>query len=684
LRIRRVQIPELPLWENLEAGTRYANRNLLIRDLTLSPELVFEEINFDASQRAQDKGRMFLKSRVFGGRAELSLAGSQLKKKGENLEQSYQTTLELKAQEISLEAAAAYFGVKKPPVARLDDLTVTFRGEPEKPRTWQGGIAARLETLGFDKMKVDSLDLNFIARDGTGQITAANVGLGRNNVRLTATIGLPESVNDFPKSDIDAQLAIEAPELAAITGMFGEPIAGAASGNATVSLQQSRLHLTAQINALQLAGRGLSVESAKVDLDATKRLDQLEAPPWQGAENRVTAEIKGATFQSFQLDSLRLDAGSRNEVVNLNAFEVRRAENMVTARGNVRLPEDPAKIVDAPADVHLEINIPRLDQFGVKAGNEILGGRVTGRGDFQLGPSRGGTLRIESDGLSVGAFQARRFETALRLTENVAVLEQLALELDEKNRIVASGNVGVAKPMRYEAALTVELPDVAALQPLLAAFGQSARVDGAIHLGWKGAGDVQPAAHSGQLELTAGDVRYDKVELSSARLAGSYGPGWAESTEFRLATGETAIAGTLAYGEGYFRTSELVLQQGQQRVLTGHVILPLNPEKPDAMVPLDGVIKASISADNLDLQKLLASFGQKSPVTGVFSSNLLASGTLLQPVVHLSLAARDFKSAKFAKMDAAAIDLAVHYEQAALSVDTTIRQREIQPLTLHA
>ena len=57
LRVARLQIPGVPVWENLSAETSYAERNFFIKHLVLAPELVLEEVNFDASQRAQKKGQ---------------------------------------------------------------------------------------------------------------------------------------------------------------------------------------------------------------------------------------------------------------------------------------------------------------------------------------------------------------------------------------------------------------------------------------------------------------------------------------------------------------------------------------------------------------------------------------------------------------------------------------------------
>jgi len=72
MRIERIQIPGLPVWQNLQSETSYVNRNLYQRNLRLTPDLLIEELNFDASQRSQGIGSITLKAQAFGGEADVN------------------------------------------------------------------------------------------------------------------------------------------------------------------------------------------------------------------------------------------------------------------------------------------------------------------------------------------------------------------------------------------------------------------------------------------------------------------------------------------------------------------------------------------------------------------------------------------------------------------------------------
>ncbi|MES2571788.1 MAG: hypothetical protein V4710_17260, partial [Verrucomicrobiota bacterium] len=218
LRVESLQVPRIPPMENLAAETSYTNRNFFLRELKIAPEIVIEEANFDASQRAQNKGSMRVKGRLFGGTSVVSLAGTQLKQKGENLERSYDTTLTIEASDISLEKLALYLNKPKPPVATLGKLAVHFKGEPEKPRTWDGTVEARVEAVSAGKLTIHAIEAQATFLKGRATINSVQAGIGKNLAVLTGEAELPESVNELERSRVKAVVKLDLPELAVLTG----------------------------------------------------------------------------------------------------------------------------------------------------------------------------------------------------------------------------------------------------------------------------------------------------------------------------------------------------------------------------------------------------------------------------------------------------------------------------------
>ena len=385
LRVARLNIPGVPHWENLSAETSYAKRNFFIKHLVLAPELVLEEVNFDASQRAQHKGSVDLKAKAFGGTLHLALAGSQLNKKGQNLDKSYDTTLRIEAADISLEAAALYFGAPKSPAAKLSKLDVLFTGEPEMPRTWKGHTQARVETLTFGATKVDGVELDAQFADGKAEVTGVNIAAGKNSIVLTATVGLPESVNDFPMSDVDAMAKINAPDLAALTGMLPDPLAGTITGGGPIKMSKGWVKADLSLDARLISNQKLNLDATTLHLTVSKRLSPAPATPFEDLSSHLTADIRAARFQDFSVDSMSLDVETRNDLVALHGLEIHRADNSVTAKGNYRLPKNLDAAATAPIDAQFAIHVPKLEDFGLKIGNNALSGHLESEGQVKNG-----------------------------------------------------------------------------------------------------------------------------------------------------------------------------------------------------------------------------------------------------------------------------------------------------------
>jgi len=692
LRVERLQIPGVPVWEKLTAETSYTDRNFFIKSLQLAPELIVDQLNFDASQRAKDKGGMELKARVFGGTLHLALSGSELRAKGKNLEQSYDTTLRIEVADISLESAAAYFGAPQPPVARLASLSVLFTGEPEKPRTWNGNIAARVEALTFDKTKIEGVELAVkFTRGGKAELTGVNVAAGKNSVALSATIGLPESVNDFPLSDVDALLKIDAPDLPALTAMMPDPLTGNISGGGPIKLRNGRLTTDLALTAATLAGQAFAVEAAKVAVHVEKRIAPAGGAPFDDLASRITADVTALRAGDFAIDSVQLDVENRDDLVTLHTAEVKRAENSVSAKGTYRVPRDLRQAGTAPIDVQFALQLPKLDAFGIKVKDAPLTGHLDGRGTLQIvHQALNGSVQITGGDFQIGEFKTEGLKVKVEIANNVASIEQLALQFNATDQVAISGEANVQAPFPYEGALLLDVKDLAAFQPLLTVFGLKQSLTGALHLDWAGKGEAAPIKpplaptleHTGQLNLALTKGRFDKIDLTEIKLGGLYGPGFAQSTELRFVTGPTSFSGVLEMKEGKVRLKDMSLAQGDLTVLTGYLILPINLDNLKQPIPFDERVAANINATNLDLDKLLGSFGQTSPVGGSISANLVTGGTLLQPFGHLKFAGRKLKTKAVAGLDAADLDLDLHYATKELTLAAVLKQPQMQPLTI--
>ena len=684
LKIGRIKAPGLPAWENLSAETSYASRNLFVKGLALDPELVIDELNFDSSQRAQNKGSFYLKGRFFGGTAELSIRGSKLPKKGENLESSYDTGLKLDAAGIDIQAAGAYFNAKNLPAVRLAWLTTTFTGEPEKPRTWKGGLAARTEASTFGKITTDAIEAEVTFGDGTAQITSANVAMGRNFVQLEGSAQLPDLINDFSKTDGSAKFTLQAPDLPRITGTFLPNVAtsGSVLGEGKVTLHERSVSADVKANASQINYAAFGLSSATLSVHARKPLDPPDQRPLENLEGQVAFSASGLRADTVNFDSAAVDGELKNGLVSLRKVEFSRGESSVALEGTYRLPSDGGDYLHTPIDGHFTISAPKLETFGLGVKGTVLTGHLDGSGSIRtVNNIPEGTLELKGGDFTFGKFKAQRLAAKIDVANNEASISQFELQVDGNNQFSLAGKAGLEKPMKYEGAGLVLFKNLGVLNPLLETFGIHDDLAGSVDFTLDGQGNLQPQAHSGKAQLSIKQARYGKIDLREAKIDAIYGPSFAETSQLHAVSGATSFDGVMEWRDQRLKLRDINLRQGNLQVLSGYLSVPFEPQN-QQLVPFDKRIAANINATQLDIEKLLGAFGQAAPASGNVTANLIAGGTIFEPSAHLKITAKGLKAKATPQLDPAEVDFSAHYAEKDLTVDGSARQKDIQPLTI--
>jgi autotransporter translocation and assembly factor TamB len=427
----------------------------------------------------------------------------------------------------------------------------------------------------------------------------------------------------------------------------------------------------------------------------TARLSALHNAPFtrgQGVaslESKLEIEAEGVSGRSLRADSVKLALETQGHTVDVRLAEVRRAENLLSVSGSYEIPQKSGQSAMSAMKGKFTLDAPQLDAFGIRVRGEVLKGVLHGQGDFErIRGELNGSGRIEGKEFQIGGFRARRLGAAVGLAGKTATVEEAALELNNKDRIAVAGKLHLAAPFLYEGGVIVSVADLGVFQPLLDVFKIPGPLKGGLELDWNGhaqtpeGADPSQRAQSGELKLRLTKARYGALNLDQFSLAGTYRPGFAQSSELKLLSGPTRLEGVLEWEEGKLRLRDIALDQGKQHALTGYIILPLDLNQPKNPVALDQRIAANVNLKDLDLGQLLASFGKTSPVTGAFSASLIAGGTLLAPSAHLKVTGRKLQAKSMPQLDPSELDLALHYANKDLSLDATLRNKQFQPLSL--
>lgn len=683
-RMERMQIPGLPVWENLSAETTYVNRHLVQRGMRLGPHIVIDELSYDASRRAEGRGEIGLKSHGFGGEFSLLLTGQEKQEKGEYLAQRYDTHLRVAIAGVRVREAAEYFGVKGVPIERLESFALDFTGDPEKPRSWGGSARTVIENLAAGSVVVPRLELASEFARGIAT-TKGGVQFGRNSVALESRIALPERIDDWLASEVDATARIDAPELTALAASFlpNAKAGGAVVLDAKLGLHERRASAQARFQARNLVFDQVTAPTAdgEIDLATTLSTDGKLQPATLDAKINVTTGA--VSVSTFTIDSVRVALDVANGNAALRQLAVNRGSNSISATGRVQLPADLKQLARSAGEMQLAVRAPQLAEFGVAVKDATLAGQIEAEARVQFADAKANGDVQMSGRANLGEFHLRELGARARLRGHTIELEQFAVALSDTDRLTLKGRFETEAPRLYDGSFSLGIRDLAVLAPLLATFGVKETLGGALDVSWTGRGALVAGQRDGEASVTLRAAKYGKVDLNEFALRGSYTAEQA-TAELRAVSGPTQLSTQIAWADERVTLRDLELRQGDQRAATGEISYGLAGLGTPAFDPMKQPVAVSLHADKLDLEKLLTSIAPPAAASGQITAHLAAHGTALRPEVELKVEARGLKAKAVEKVDPAEVDLALNYVPGTLTLDGSARQPLLQPLSIKA
>lgn len=718
-----VSIPGAGEWRDIDATTSFENRNLRVRGIVLRDQIALEELHLDQSERMAGKGSLSVKLTASGGALGVSLQ-SRL-----SAGVAPETSVNLTASDLPISEILTGFGIKGVPVKWVRSLSIAVQGPPDVPAKWGAKVQIHLEGIGSRSWEgpsaqpiAESFSLEGAVTPGSPVALNAKLLAGPNTVDLAIQGMLPESHKGWLMIDATAQASVDVktPE-----GLVPSSLKPAGQGTLQGDLS---MHGGIARADLQIATKGLSIASANVATSALKiSAEQQLSPkpnfPGEGRRARVEAQLSGIEYGSQRADKIDLQVGMKETSATVEQLVVRRGENTVQLQGQASMPTAGEKW---KAEGKLAIDIPRLAEFGLKLPprktvkteatpvvvapptdtktpdvivaaapdaappepDTLASGEIRGSATyFMQGDLKNLRAAVELEGkqLALGEFKTTSLIVKARQQGTRTDVEELQLTVAPGNSLKIKGAYDMQDLKTYEGDILLGIDNAAVFDPLLRVLGLNKTLAGKLSLHWNGHGWLAPPTHRGDVELKAQDVRFDKTKVANAVLEGSYREDSAETSALQVEVGSTKVSGALEWIAERAKIGDLVVEQGGQTALSGFIVIPFNLSDPKKPVDLDDRIAANLTAKDLDVERLITSFGLESPAKGRISAQVLAAGSVSKPAIDVKIGIRQASAnaaPKAAKPTDADLDLHLENNEAVLKA--TVRNPDIQPLTIAA
>ncbi len=643
---------------DIQARVKLSGTSLRITTLKLPPQLEVEELNVDAG--AFDQGKIALTTKIRSGKAGIGLAAKADVRGDHPLVDATVDVTGVDEQEA---------GMWLPSVpewkAKINKLRITAKGDPMDPRAFDAAVSLEVTNLGYQQWKGDSFNLEAGLAKGRLEVSQLAAVAGGNRIEATTQAEAPSDWAGFAKTPLRVQWKIDAPTLQSLAGLPVK-VSGGIKGEGDVQIDDQGLrHFAATLGMRDLA------------LDQNK-LRTLDA--------KASGDLKSLAFEARALAT----AG----------------DGQLDVHGNLGLA------AGMPSDAAWKLVLPQPEalvrSLGIAWPADVAAGevRTEGSASFELAKLQASQFN-EAKGAGILSLKQIAWRGApcpqvsagWKVEQGRASLSHLDVELPGANHVHAEGGMELAGKQAFDGSLSVTLPDLAALQPWVAAGTMPATPapstpapalrGGSVSLEWKGSGVLKDAlALQGETSLKVDQVRLDTLpeaasltthfthDLEGASvtdLSASFGP-WAASLHGTVAKTGLDIAGIEA-------------SHGGKKLVTGEIKVPLDLQAIPVPVNQTKPLHIRIATEGRLSLKELAELGKsKLPpeLSGFLSATIGADGTLQAPEVRVEVKGEELHLPKVPGKDPGQVSLLVTLKDGAFAMDNVVAVKPLEPLSIHA
>ena len=511
------------------------------------------------------------------------------------------------------------------------NLSVKAAGDPMLPMSMTVDGKLDVADVKAAGVMLDAVSAIFEVKDGLAKITDARVIRGSNAVSASVEARLAE---DVMKSKWTARLQAKIAD--AVQLLEAPP---PVKGVVNLTADAEGVGATPTKAAAQLRGDDLAFE--------TYRLPKLA----------VDVALDG---HEAKLSVPALMLGERNRV-DVNAVMTMKDDMPVTADWTIRI-DDLALLMQT-------VNLPPLDH--TVTAKIATSGRASLNVNDPMNADAEIDLSVKDGRFGEAALPAVDVKVAVAKGE--ALLQSCRVLVDERNRIDLKGKAGLSAPWAFDVNGVVELPELKALNALLAAFKAPAIEGGGVMANLDVKGYASPWRGEGRVTLNATRVKVAQIpEPADVELAMSFAETTAKIEALKASLGPWRLVTKGSVTDKRADLSELGFWQRERELLRGHARASFDLEA------LDVVLNAS----DLPLHEVAAAAGVKGVPEAVLSMEVEIRGV---EDARVLLNLKDVKAPGLPNsFKPAQVEFLTTVKAGRLLVDAKVDQQPLQPFLLKA
>jgi TamB, inner membrane protein subunit of TAM complex len=706
LRIGRLQLPPGDSWSGISGQTSYTNKNFILRDLALSDQEQIRLLNIDGS-RIDSKGLAIDLNCIIGG-GQLSVSTAL-----HETESSLNAKVNLTAEKIAAESLNKFLLLPENYFSgEIERLALVGTGVIDSPRTWSGTMSLQVSNAHVPAVNFERGAVEVSAGQGRATLQSADIVQNQNEFHLNGTIDLPATFEDLGRTPANLQITGKAPDLEKLTAGVPVGLTGSLQFNGKIDIVDANVQVTLGVTGEAVGFSDGIIDNVNATLRASKKVARADTKrPWF-ADLRTAMEftLTGIRYRDYIVDSVNGSINGTDDILGLDLVTLRRNQNELSIRGRYQLSENIGNGASQPVQLDIALNAPEAGDFWVaNSPNKISGPlQMTGH----IGRKRGivdGQVSLSGSNLKMRDLVVQQLSAQSSIANNVIHLNECSASLNNTDYVNATGTFDLQPPQHYSGKASASVLNLAALEPLLRAFGNQSQLTGSLKLDWEGSGNAQAFKNTGNLKLVLEKARYGNLQGLQANIDASYSPEGLEVPIIFFATTNmdfNAIARTKGdtLEIDKIQLNQIVAPQPQRAARSrapgeaappqqganyayGYVSVPFvwrNLGTKSAVIPSSGKVSVIVQSENLDLKRLAQDLGIKSTISGVVNARLDGDGTIADLKTRLDVQVRDLRNEQWQKIEPATFELSAQTAQNRLTASGKLQQPRIQPLEINA